>query len=234
MTSWSSCFSTATCASIAGVDSAPLGTRGTRHGPSSPAASGVAREARLLEWLTVERVLYGLCLATAGALRFHDLGGQSLEHGEAAAVWPAWITATTGAGPLDSAAELPTSALVFSMHWLVFWFTGVADDAVSRWPAAAFGTALVLLPWSLRSALGRTSALILSGILAIDPLLVSLSRMAQGPIASAFCALLVLCSLARRVQRESQTTGKRPPWHIREARAAIAIGLLCVSGPQAW
>jgi hypothetical protein len=79
---------------------------------------------------------------------------------------------------------------------------------------------------------GRSAALILAGILAIDPLLVGASRTADGAILSAFCAVLVAVVCFARVGPGAPTdaAGPRP----RRGPAAIAIGLLLVSGTLAW
>jgi hypothetical protein len=187
-----------------------------------------------VDWLTVERTLYGLCLLAAATLRFQGLGRDTLSPGEAAAVWPAWVSATRGDGPSLPTADPPTSALLFSLHWFLFWLTGAAGEALVRWPAAALGTGLVLLPWALRPIVGRTAALLLAALLATDPFLVSSSRTADGASASAFCALLVLVSVARRGRWATAQTASDSARSAREILPAIALGLLLVSGTSAW
>jgi hypothetical protein len=184
-----------------------------------------------LTWLTVERALYGACLAAAAALRLPDLGADPLHRREAAIAWPAWTDATTGAS-VPPAAEAPTSALLFSLDWLVFWVAGGGSDAMARWPAAVIGTGLVMLPWALRPVLGRTSALVATGILAIDPLLVGFSRRVDGAVVSAFCALLAVVGFARQASRGPARLGQRR--RLFEAFPAMALGLLLISGTEAW
>jgi hypothetical protein len=184
-------------------------------------------------WLTLERLLYGVCLGVAATLRFQDLDGPALGFGEAANAWPAWVSAVTGEARWPAAGEPPTSALLFSLHWLLFWLAGGASDAMVRWPGAAFGTALVLLPWALRPVAGRAAALALAGILAIDSLLVGASRTADGAILSVFCAALVLVCLARLGAGDPPPAGESASGPGRRL-TAIAVGLLLVSGPLAW
>jgi hypothetical protein len=182
--------------------------------------------------LTVERSLYAACVVAAAFLRFSNLDGHPLGLREASNAWPAWVTAA-GIGPVPPASELSTSALLFSLQWLLFWLGGGVSDAAARWPAAAIGTALVALPWALRPVFGRTSALVLAALLATDPLLVGLSRVADGAIVSAFCALLTFIALARMGPRARASLGaspRVPAWTL----PAAAAGLLLVSGSLAW
>jgi hypothetical protein len=178
--------------------------------------------------MTVERALYGLCLATAAGLRFHDLGDAPLGSIEAANSWPAWAAATGSSSGTDlPTAEPPTSALLFSLQWLVFWLKGSGDDVLARSLPAAAGSALVLLPWSLRHVIGRVAALSLAALLAIDPVLVALSRMATGEILSALFGVLTLVCLIRLASDSPESD----PWR---RGAAVSAGLLMVSGTEAW
>lgn len=233
MASWNWPSSKTAFGSIAAVDERDRASAGSSaEGPTQAPKVPLARDLR--NWLTVERMLYGACLMTAAALRFRDLGADPLQRSEAATVWPAWVTAMTGAGPALPSSELPTSALLFSLDWLVFWLAGGGNDAMARWAPAIVGTGLVLLPWALRPIIGHTSALMAAGILAIDPMLVSLSRRAEGAMLSAFCGFLVFVAFARlgEVRRGVPSAAPRPL--VFGAFPAIALGLLLVSGPEGW
>ncbi len=177
----------------------------------------------LLSW---EGAIYAGALALAAGLRFFDLGAQPLAPLEAAQSWPAWLSAM---GLTTPGAPAPASPLLFSLQTALFWITQGGDVAARFLPALA-GTAMVLIPWLLRPWLGRPAALVLAVLLALDPWLIAFSRLADSAILSAALALLALAALAR-VSLPGATEESRARWL---AWAAVAGGLLLVSGPLAW
>jgi hypothetical protein len=174
-----------------------------------------------------------LLVVAAAGLRFRDLGGEPLGALEAASTWPAWIAATAhGESPPPPGAP-PASALLFAGQWALFWLTGSGSDALARaWPAT-LGTALVLVPWLMRPVIGGRATLALSGLLAVEPVLVGTSRLADGVSASALAALLVVACLvrARAATGEGGAERARTRWL---GASAVSLGCLVVSGPAAW
>ena len=178
--------------------------------------------------LAVERALYGVILLLGGLLRLTGLGARPLLPLEATNAWAAWLTvhppAVASAANIYSGDLVPSSALLYSLHSLLFW-TLDGGDALARWLPALAGTGLLLLPWALRRQLGRPTALALAALLAVDPWLVTVSRVADGAMLSVALALVAVAAVLNLPGAQ----GRR--WSM---IAAAAVGLLLVSGVQAW
>lgn len=178
---------------------------------SSPGNAGRenagTKKHRLSEWLTIERLLYGLIVVVGLFMRFFALGAQPLTTEEAATSWIAWATAmgfsdSLASFPLVVEAVPPNSSLFYALQGLLFWVAGGSDVLARLWPAAA-GLILVLLPWFIRHELGRHTALVLALLFAIDPWLVAYSRLADGIMLSGLLGITVLFALARLGARSS-------------------------------
>ena len=135
--------------------------------------------------LSREHFFYALILLLALVLRFGSLGGAPLNEFEATAALPASQLAS-GAQP--SPGEQPGYVLLTS---LLFGLFGSGEFLARFWPAL-FGLALVALPYFWRDLLGKNVALLLAFILAIDPGLVAVSRLASGQMLALCTALLAL------------------------------------------
>lgn len=203
------------------------------------AARQTSEERSLLEWLTVERMLFGLCILIGGALRFFGLAAQPLSSMEAASAWASWLSAngfdaSNSAAGLLAATAPATSPLLYALNAILFWLGG-GNDVLARFLPALFGTGMVVLAWYLRPQIGRWPALALALLLAIDPWLVAYSRLVDGTILSAFFGLLGVIGLLHLggssvsdVEDDSSTLRGWMPL------TAVSIGLLLVSGVQAW
>jgi hypothetical protein len=179
-----------------------------------------------IAWLTVERGLYGIILLIAAFLRFFGLSAQPLSLLEAANAWPAWLAALAVSAPTVGP---PTSPLLASLHTVLFWLT-TGGDVVARVIPALAGLGLVLLTWWWRDWLGRPATLLLALLLAIDPWLVALSRLADGAMISLALGLLALTALLHLLTATTESpAGQR--WAY---LTALAIALLLVSGALAW
>lgn len=177
---------------------------------------------RLVDWLTVERALYALALMVGVGLRVVNLGAQPLSPWEAAGSWAAWLAAK---GLEVAQSPAPVSALGYNAQWLLFWL-GVDGDAGARWPALVAGIGLILAPWWVRTLLGRSTALLLAYLLALDPWLVQFSRFADGAMLALALGAALLIAGARLVHSSKVAD-------LGTARlAAIVAGLLLVSGPM--
>jgi len=173
-------------------------------------------------WFTVERALYLFAFIAGIALRFGALAQKPLNSLEAWNAWAAWQKATG----LTSPAEMtPVSPLWHSLQTWLFW-TGVDGDGWARSVAAAAGALLILVPWGLRGLMGRPAALALSVLIALDPWLVTLSRLADGAMLSAALALALLAGAAWQL-----TNGRSV---LVERMMAVGAGLFLVSCPAAW
>jgi hypothetical protein len=214
----------------------------------------------LQTWLTVERAIFVLVLLVAAALRFFLLTNQPLNALEAANSWTAWLVATGEPLPM---AVAPNSPLLYSLYTIAYWVLG-GSDALARAIPALCGVGTVWLLWYWRDWLGRETALIAAGLVAIDPWLVTYSRLGDSIGISLFLGMLTLTALLRLAtlleaapvpteplsvpplvdegaQAVSPNGAEKPPitrvnrlverW---QQIAAIALGLLLISGPQMW
>lgn len=179
-------------------------------------------------WLTVERALYGVLILLAGGLRLISLGAQPLNSLEAGHAWSAWLAANGGE---RTVAPAPDSPLLYTFSTLLFWALG-PNDFMARIVSALCGIGLVLLLWYWRGWLGRTTALMVALLIAIDPWLTAYSRLADSAMLSIFLAVLTLTGLmVAAANRETTTSADLSAWRT---TTALAFGLLIVSGPQAW
>ena len=137
-------------------------------------------------WLTVEFGLYVLLVAVGALLRFYALGSQPLDEKEARLAFDAWRFYTGGAASIRG-----HSPLLFHGNVLLYGLFGASDGVARLLPALA-GSAIVGLPYLLRSQLGRRGALVSAAILAFSPSFVFFSRQLQGDVIVAACGLLVL------------------------------------------
>ena len=172
--------------------------------------------------LTIEQALYGLLLLMALLLRFLRLGSTApLNPLEAGQAWAAW------AGAFGQEAMLPAlahSPLLHTAQRFLFWLTDGGGDGWARALPALAGGLLVLVPWLLRDALGKPAALILALLLALDPWLLTFSRMGDGGILSVGLGLLLIAGFVGG--REVSLGGR---WGL-----AVVAGLFLISGPLAW
>ncbi len=183
------------------------------------AAPGAARAA------TMEHLLYAVILAAAVLLRLIGLGREPLSPQESAAAWSAWLAANQ---QFVVGAPAPESALLYGLQSLLFWLIG-DGDALARAIPALFGVATVLLPWFWRPWIGRTAALVVAALFAIDPWLMAFSRRSDAAALTIFLGLLTLTALWRRSHALDARQALR--W---ERTAAVAAALFLTSGPLMW
>ena len=184
---------------------------------------------RFAHWETHRAHLPYVAVFCVGMLlRLVDLGARPLSSAEAAASWAAWSSAN-GSSVLPLLSNPPQSAALFGLQWMIFWLAG-GSDGIARLAPALLSSAVVLLPWILRAALGTIASVTLAALLALDPLAIGYSRVADGAaLTSAAGWTVVLCSIAAAT-----------PWVSSSLRCAcrsavwIAAGLLICSGPLAW
>ena len=178
-------------------------------------------------WFTVERGLYTLILAAALIARLLSLGaGTPLLPLEATQAWSAWLAAMNSS--LTATTSMATtgaqSPLLYTVQRFLFWMTEGGSDGWARFFPALVGTALVLLPWVLRRQLGRGGALILAGLIAVDPWLLTFSRLGDGAILSVAGAFVLWAALLNW-DRLSVTMLRL---------LAVTAALFVMSGPLAW
>lgn len=176
-------------------------------------------------WLTVERLLYGVLLILAAGLRLFLLTNQPLNPLEATNVWSAWLDAN---GSAVTTSATSASPLFHSLYMLLFWTLG-GNDLLVRLLPALVGTALVWLLWYWRAWLGQSVALLVAFLIAIDPWLITYSRLADSTGFSLLLGLFVLTALVRLSTLTDEASLR--PWY---GLTAVGLGLLLISGPQMW
>lgn len=162
--------------------------------------------------LSLEGALYLLFFLAALGLRLLHLGAHPLNDVEARQALAALSQLRGGA----EAVGLQSPAYFFFTYLAFFLFD--ASDATARLGPALAGAALVLVPALVREALGRPTALVFSGLLAVSAGLLAASRSADGTI----FALLALGLMLGALWRYARSGPK--PWLFIGA-AALGLGL---------
>ena len=176
----------------AAIDALPVAesrtslTRGT---------SAVAR--KVGSWtISLEGILWvGLVLA-AIVTRFWNLGYRALHHDESLHAYYSWIF-SNGTGPYVH-DPLMHGPFLFHANALIYLLFGVSD-ATSRFVPAAFGVAIVWLPWLLRDRkfLGRWGALAAGFMLLISPSFLYYTRYIRHDPYTAVGSLVLFIAIFR-------------------------------------
>lgn len=160
---------------------------------------------------TLETLGYILILVIAAGLRFTLLGGSSLNDHEANLALQA-LQVSKGEDIILSGE--PGYIALTAIQFFVF---GASDFMARFWPAL-LGTCLVLLPLLYREWLGKPAALLMAGLIALDPVLIGISRTADGRL----LALVGLLAAAGFWLR------KRP------VLSGICLGVALLGGTGIW
>ncbi|MGH2581752.1 MAG: hypothetical protein ACRDFQ_02495 [Anaerolineales bacterium] len=135
--------------------------------------------------ISVEYALYAGILLVAFALRFAFLGDPPLNEVEAQAVYPAHQIARGQDVSLGNQAGYTLLAAIS------FSLTSSSEFIARFWPAL-FGVALVALAYFWREVIGPKPALVLAALLALDPGMVAVSRLASGRMIALAAGLLAI------------------------------------------
>ena len=161
--------------------------------------------------ITLEFLAYLVVLVIAAALRFSSLGALPLTDHEASLGLQA-LRLSRGEQIMLSGEPGYIALTTF-----LFDLFEPTDFTARFWPALA-GTLLVLIPLLYRERLGKTNALVLAGFFALDPLLIGVSRSAEGSMLALLGLLAALGFASRR----------QPLW------CGLALGLALAGGPALW
>jgi hypothetical protein len=160
---------------------------------------------------TSEHLLFALALLLGLGLRLVNLGQAPLSDYEAK-----WALQALSVARGESLTIGSQPGYIF-LSGLLFWLFDSSNFLARLLPALA-GSALALTPLFFRPRLGRAATLILAFGLALDPGLVSLSRLAGGPILAVGCTVLAAgFAFARR-----------------PILAGVFAGLALLSGAAVW
>lgn len=161
-----------------------------------------------------EMLAYVALLLLAVFTRFYDLGTRVMSHDESLHTYYSWRLSEYGE---FSHTPLMHGPLLFHMTALSYFLFG-DNDFTSRLYPATLGVLIVLFPALFRRWLGRTGALIASGLLLISPQLLYYSRYIRHDIPTIFFAFVVLYAVMQYVDGE---TPRRPVWLW-----VLAVGLI--------
>ena len=161
--------------------------------------------------LTREYLFYGLIFIAGLMLRLMLLGRVDLVEYEASWAIQAWEMLR--GNPITANYQVA----YLSLTRIFFTILGGSDFAARLWPAL-IGSLVVWVPMLFREKLGRTAALLISLGLALDPALISVSRIGAGPMPA--LVFLLLASGAFHKQ------------DLRLFFSFLVLGLL--SGPGFW
>ncbi|MCY4459051.1 MAG: TIGR03663 family protein [Albidovulum sp.] len=142
----------------------------------------------------------------AGVLRFWDLGARTMHDGEAKFAKIAWDALEGGSIAFDASVhgllQLPAAAALF--------FLLGDSETTARLISAAAGTAMVAMPYLLRSRLGETGAYFTAAMLAVSPSLLYFSRFAGSDILVAAFSLGIAIAVWRHFENfEKTAAGER-------------------------
>ncbi|MGE3074207.1 MAG: flippase activity-associated protein Agl23 [Dehalococcoidia bacterium] len=145
-----------------------------------------------LRW---EFVAYAVILGLAIALRFADLGTRALHHDESIHAQWSW-SLLQGSYHHSPVFHGP---FYYHVQALVFLIFG-ANDYTSRFSAAIFGTAIVIMPVMIRRKLGPAGTIAAVAFIAFSPTLVYYSRFFREDIYMAFFTLLMVVAIWRYIE----------------------------------
>jgi uncharacterized protein (TIGR03663 family) len=202
--------------------------RPTEAKPAAPVVVETKVEDRIIEtetrpitlpWLTVETFLYGLIFILALALRLWKLGLYPLSDLEAQ---QSLLALALYRGDLLEANYY--SPLQVSLNALAFLLFG-SSDVSARLASVLLGSALVILPLTLRRQLGPKVCLLASALLAISPVAVYVSRTLNSGIGVTTGALMIVSGFFNWAE------DRRPRWLL---LLAGGLALLLASGSMAY
>jgi hypothetical protein len=127
--------------------------------------------------LTNEKFIYGLIFAGGLFLRLLLLGDVPLMESEASWAFQAWQILQ------GEFLQLGSQVAYLSFTEAIFQIFGSSEFQARLWPALV-GSLIIWGPFFFRARLGRVPALLIASGLAIDPALVTVSRLAGGSMPS--------------------------------------------------
>jgi 4-amino-4-deoxy-L-arabinose transferase-like glycosyltransferase len=137
--------------------------------------------------ITLEHALYLLAFCLALAFRLIALGALPFNETEADWAWQAYQVSQ--AQPIQIGSQ-PAYVLLTSV--LFFFFT--SSEALARALPALAGSMVVVLPFVLKEKLGQKAALVAAFGLALDPMMVAVSRQAGSPMLAIGFAVLAFAA----------------------------------------
>ncbi len=161
-----------------------------------------------------EALAYAALLLLAVFTRFYDLGTRVMSHDESLHTYYSWRLSEFGE---FNHTPMMHGPLLFHMTALAYFLFG-DNDFTSRLYPATLGVLIVLFPALFRRWLGRTGALIASGLLLISPQLLYYNRYIRHDTPTIFFAFVILYAILRYMDDEQP---RRAVWLW-----VLAVGLI--------
>ena len=142
-----------------------------------------------------ELIAFGLLIFVGLLLRLWDVGGRAMHHDESLHAYYAWKLYVGQGYSYDPLMHGPLQFEVVPLFYLLFG----ASAFSARLLAVVLGTALIFLPYFLRSYITRPGALLTGLMLAVSPAFVYFSRFIRDDIYLAFFSLLMFVAIVRYI-----------------------------------
>jgi hypothetical protein len=165
--------------------------------------------------LSLEKSLFAAAFSLALVVRLFNLGAAPLSDFEAS--WALQALNIARYHGLANQVMIGSQPGYIFPTSLIFEIFGSSNFTARLWPAL-IGYFMVFAPYLLRRKVGRWAAIILAFGFALDPGLVTVSRLAGGPILAVSFSVLALALWARR----------------RPILAGISTGMALLSGPSIY
>ena len=184
-----------------------------RYGPLGSATAWLRRVPQGVAWW--ELAGYGSLLLAAIVMRLWDLGARAMHHDESLHALYSW-NLYSGQGYLHN--PMMHGPFQFEANAVLFYTFG-DSDFTARLLYALVGTALIALPFLLRSRLGSGGALFTAALIAVSPAMLYFSRFARNDILMAAWAMGLVISMWRYMDE-----GRDRYLYISAALLALALG----------
>lgn len=149
-------------------------------------------------FLRYEVVLYLVIVSGGFSMRLWDLGSRAMGYDESLHAYYSYLL-SEGFGFQHT--PVMHGPFLFHVSALAFFFLG-DSDLVARLMPVIFGTVLIILPWFLRTMLGRIGSLTASALLAFSPMMLFYSRYARNDIFMAVWTLAIVVLMWRFIEEK--------------------------------
>jgi uncharacterized protein (TIGR03663 family) len=161
-----------------------------------------------------ELIAYAAIFFLGFTLRIWDVGARAMHHDESLHAYYAWKFFVGQGYSYDPLMHGPLQFEVVPLFYLLFG----ASEFSARLLAVCLGTALIVLPYFLRSYLTRPGALLASLMICVSPGLVYFSRFIRDDIYLAFFSLLLFTCIVLYMESPR-------PAYLHTAAAAMALAM---------
>ena len=174
--------------------------------------------------ITVEHILYGIILIIGAGLRLVNLGAQSLTDYEASLALQAMRLA---GGEQLIVGPQPGYTLFSAVVFYLFsrGSSAMMGNLLARIIPGIIGISLIPVPFLFRNYMGRITTLLLAFIIALEPGLIAVSKIAHGQIIAITFLIYGEIFIYKGLKEGNQKLG---------FFGGLFAGLSLLGGPSAW